>query len=209
MRRWWPASSRPGTFRLAWTQSVTRTRWLAVKLGVVGLASVAVAGLFSLMVTWWSSPLDTVQANRFRAGHLRRARDRPARLRRLRVHARRDGRAARPAHAAGHGHDAGRLRRRPGGHDALGPAAPDGAEAPRHVPLDAARMGIGRGPPRARSASTPTAPDLPERLGHLDDDRRQRRSRDAAATRVTTTCPNLRASAPRPPAAAPSRCRTT
>jgi len=26
-----------GTFRLAWTQSVTRTRWLAVKLGVVVL----------------------------------------------------------------------------------------------------------------------------------------------------------------------------
>ena len=34
-----------GTFRLAWTQSVTRTRWLAVKLGVVGLASMVVAGL--------------------------------------------------------------------------------------------------------------------------------------------------------------------
>ena len=47
-----------GTFRLAWTQSVTRTRWLAVKLGVVGLASVAAAGLVSLMVTWWSSPVD-------------------------------------------------------------------------------------------------------------------------------------------------------
>jgi ABC-type transport system involved in multi-copper enzyme maturation permease subunit len=47
-----------GTFRLAWTQSVTRTRWLAVRLAVVGLASMAVAGLFSLMLTWWSSPLD-------------------------------------------------------------------------------------------------------------------------------------------------------
>ncbi len=47
-----------GTFRLAWTQDVTPTRWLAVKLGVVGLASVAVAGLLSLMVTWWSSPID-------------------------------------------------------------------------------------------------------------------------------------------------------
>ena len=47
-----------GTFRLAWTQSVTRTRWLAVKLGVGGLASMAAAGLVSLMVTWWSSPVD-------------------------------------------------------------------------------------------------------------------------------------------------------
>ena len=52
-----------GTFRLAWTQSVTRTRWLAVKLGVVGLASMAVAGLLSLMVTWWASPLDRANMN--------------------------------------------------------------------------------------------------------------------------------------------------
>jgi ABC-type transport system involved in multi-copper enzyme maturation permease subunit len=54
-----------GTFRLAWTQSVTRTRWLAIKLALVGLSSLAVAGLLSLMVTWWSSPVDTVNANRF------------------------------------------------------------------------------------------------------------------------------------------------
>jgi hypothetical protein len=47
-----------GTFRLAWTQSVSRTRWLAVKLGVIGVASMATAGLLSLMVTWWSSRMD-------------------------------------------------------------------------------------------------------------------------------------------------------
>jgi hypothetical protein len=47
-----------GTFRLAWNQSVTRSRWLAVKLGLVGLASMTAAGLLSLMVTWWSSPID-------------------------------------------------------------------------------------------------------------------------------------------------------
>jgi hypothetical protein len=52
-----------GTFRLALTQSVTRQRWLAVKLGVVGLASVVVTGLLSLVVTWWFSPLDRVQVN--------------------------------------------------------------------------------------------------------------------------------------------------
>src|SRR6185312_4340199 len=45
-----------GTFRLAWTQSVSRRRWLAIKLGVIGLASMAVAGVLSLMVTWWFSP---------------------------------------------------------------------------------------------------------------------------------------------------------
>jgi hypothetical protein len=54
-----------GTFRLAWTQSVTRTRWLAVKLGVIGLAGMAVAGLLSLIVTSWCSPLDRVNMNQF------------------------------------------------------------------------------------------------------------------------------------------------
>jgi ABC-type transport system involved in multi-copper enzyme maturation permease subunit len=52
-----------GTYRLAWTQSATRARWLAVKLGLLGLASVLVAGLLSLMVTWWSSPIDRVTMN--------------------------------------------------------------------------------------------------------------------------------------------------
>ncbi|HEY5267062.1 MAG TPA: hypothetical protein VIJ40_09635 [Acidimicrobiales bacterium] len=54
-----------GTHRLVWTQSVTRTRWLAAKLGVVGLASVITAGLLSLVVTWWASPLDRAAANIF------------------------------------------------------------------------------------------------------------------------------------------------
>ncbi len=47
-----------GTFRLAWNQSVTRSRWLAVKLGLIGLAAVATAGLLSLMIGWWASPMD-------------------------------------------------------------------------------------------------------------------------------------------------------
>jgi hypothetical protein len=54
-----------GTFRLAWTQSVTRARWLIVRLLVTGLASVAVAGLLSLIVTWWASPLDRAGMNQF------------------------------------------------------------------------------------------------------------------------------------------------
>jgi len=48
-----------GTFQLAWTQSVTRTRWLAAKLGVGALAAMATVGLFSLLLTWWSGPVDT------------------------------------------------------------------------------------------------------------------------------------------------------
>ena len=75
-----------GTFRLAWTQGVTRNRWLAVKLAVAGLASMAVTGLLSLMLTWWFSPIDRVQRTcspvdfgsaRHRAGRLRRVRLRP------------------------------------------------------------------------------------------------------------------------------------
>jgi hypothetical protein len=44
-----------GTYRLAWTQSVTRTRWLATKLTLVGLAGAVVCGLLSAMLGWWSS----------------------------------------------------------------------------------------------------------------------------------------------------------
>jgi hypothetical protein len=47
-----------GTFRLAWTQGISRTRWLAAKLGLVGAFSMIVAGLLSLMATWWSGPFD-------------------------------------------------------------------------------------------------------------------------------------------------------
>lgn len=54
-----------GTFRLAWTQSVTRTRWMAAKLAVAGLASMAAAGLLSLAVTWWAGPLDRAARNQF------------------------------------------------------------------------------------------------------------------------------------------------
>jgi hypothetical protein len=54
-----------GTYRLAWTQSVTRARWITTKLCVVGLASMIVAGVLSLMVTWWSSPFDRLQDNPF------------------------------------------------------------------------------------------------------------------------------------------------
>jgi hypothetical protein len=51
-----------GTFRLAWNQSVTRVRWLAVKLALIGLASIATAGLLTLMVSWWASPIDRAGA---------------------------------------------------------------------------------------------------------------------------------------------------
>ena len=57
-----------GTYRLAWTQSMTRGRWLTVKLVMLGLASMAVAGLLSLAVTWWFSRIDQLNLNRFTPG---------------------------------------------------------------------------------------------------------------------------------------------
>jgi hypothetical protein len=45
------------TFVLAWTQSITRTRWLAVKLVLTGLAAMAVTEAFSLMQAWWADPI--------------------------------------------------------------------------------------------------------------------------------------------------------
>ncbi len=49
-----------GTHRLAWNQSVTRTRWLATKLVIVGAATAATVGLLSWAVTFWADRIDDV-----------------------------------------------------------------------------------------------------------------------------------------------------
>jgi ABC-2 family transporter protein len=46
-----------GTFRLVWTQSITRSRWLAAKLAVLGLAAIAVTEGLSLLYGWWAAPI--------------------------------------------------------------------------------------------------------------------------------------------------------
>jgi hypothetical protein len=51
-----------GTYQLAWTQT-TRTRWLVVKISLIGLAAMVVTGLLSLAVTWWASPIDAAIAS--------------------------------------------------------------------------------------------------------------------------------------------------
>jgi hypothetical protein len=49
-----------GTVRLAWTQSVTRRRWVTTKLGLaVGTVLIAAAG-FSLLFTWYQRPFDRI-----------------------------------------------------------------------------------------------------------------------------------------------------
>ncbi|GAA2040263.1 transporter [Catenulispora yoronensis] len=50
--------SEAGTFRLVWTQSVTRRRWLAVKLSVGTAAAIVLTTALSWGITWWSSPID-------------------------------------------------------------------------------------------------------------------------------------------------------
>ena len=49
-----------GTHRLAWNQSVSRTHWTVAKLALIGLVAIATAGLLSLMISWWASPIDHV-----------------------------------------------------------------------------------------------------------------------------------------------------
>ena len=56
-----------GTQRLVWNQSVTRTRWLAVKLALLALLALILTGVFSLLLTWATSPFDRVIGSRFSA----------------------------------------------------------------------------------------------------------------------------------------------
>jgi ABC-type transport system involved in multi-copper enzyme maturation permease subunit len=49
-----------GTHNLAWNQTITRKRWLATKLGLGVLAAMVAAGLLSLAVSWWASPIDAL-----------------------------------------------------------------------------------------------------------------------------------------------------
>jgi hypothetical protein len=46
-----------GTWQLVWTQGVTRTRWLATKLGLVLGGVVTVSAVFAAGVSWWFEPL--------------------------------------------------------------------------------------------------------------------------------------------------------
>jgi hypothetical protein len=45
-----------GTYRLAWTQSITRSRWLLGNLGLAVAAAALAAGAVILLFTWWRAP---------------------------------------------------------------------------------------------------------------------------------------------------------
>jgi hypothetical protein len=46
-----------GAYRLDWTQSITRRRWIAGKLALAIGAAVVIALAFIAVVTWWRTPL--------------------------------------------------------------------------------------------------------------------------------------------------------
>jgi len=48
-----------GTHRLVWTQGVSRRHWAVVKFGLLGGATLILAGAYALGMTWWFGPLVT------------------------------------------------------------------------------------------------------------------------------------------------------
>jgi hypothetical protein len=54
-----------GTNVLAWTQSVTRRRWLRGKVATLLASSIVAGAALSGMVTWWSGTLNSYHHNRF------------------------------------------------------------------------------------------------------------------------------------------------
>ncbi len=46
-----------GTHRFAWTQGVSRKRWLLAKFGVVGAVTLVASVVYGLGVSWWLDPL--------------------------------------------------------------------------------------------------------------------------------------------------------
>src|SRR5439155_11352701 len=57
-----------GTHRLAWTQGVTRLRWLFVKLAMLAGATAAGVAALTWVLSWWSRPLVAAADNRLNPG---------------------------------------------------------------------------------------------------------------------------------------------
>jgi len=54
-----------GTVQFAWTQSVTRWRWLSVKTGWLLLAGAVFGGAVAAIVTWWYAPVNALNHGQF------------------------------------------------------------------------------------------------------------------------------------------------
>jgi hypothetical protein len=57
-----------GTHRLVWAQSISRTRWLLVEVGVLVLATVVALGALTWLTDWWLAPLLAVEPRQFEQG---------------------------------------------------------------------------------------------------------------------------------------------
>jgi len=49
-----------GSHRLVWTQSVTRVRWLAYKLGLVLVGCLLLSAVLTALLTWWLGPFNQI-----------------------------------------------------------------------------------------------------------------------------------------------------
>jgi len=47
-----------GTWRLAWSQTVPRTRWLVIQLAVVAGGLIVLGAAMTLVITWYRAPMD-------------------------------------------------------------------------------------------------------------------------------------------------------
>src|SRR4029077_18922465 len=50
-----------GTYRFAWTQGVSRRRWLLSKTLPLAAGAVVAAAVASLVLMWWRSPFDSLE----------------------------------------------------------------------------------------------------------------------------------------------------
>ncbi|HEX9313125.1 MAG TPA: ABC transporter permease subunit [Actinomycetota bacterium] len=57
-----------GTHRLAWTQGVTRLRWINTKVAAMGAATLAGAAALAWLTSWWSLPFVRASDDRFSRG---------------------------------------------------------------------------------------------------------------------------------------------
>jgi hypothetical protein len=58
-----------GTVQFAWTQSVTRWRWLSAKTGWLLLAGAVFGGAVAGIVTWWYTPVNALNHGQFTQGY--------------------------------------------------------------------------------------------------------------------------------------------
>jgi hypothetical protein len=58
-----------GTVQFAWTQSVTRRRWLSAKTGWLLLAGAVFGGAVGGIITWWYAPVNALKQGQFTPGY--------------------------------------------------------------------------------------------------------------------------------------------